>query len=80
MENTKKTPIAKFRDRALSVAVWQNISEDNNVRYSTTFEKQYKPEDGDWMVANSYSENDLLRIARLFNKAYDAISELKQSN
>lgn len=77
MTDKKKTPLIKLKDGGLCLSIWENIIEDGTVRHSISFEKNFKPEGKDWQKTYSYAEYDLLRISRLFIKAYDAISDLK---
>ena len=66
----------KIRDGRLAVTVWENTSEEGKVFYSTTLVRSYK--DGeDWKETTSLNENDLLKSARLLNKAFDHIQSQK---
>ena len=77
MTNQPAKPTAKLRDGVLSVAVWANKSEDGKLFYSTTFARSYK--DGeDWKETTSLNADDLLKVSRLLQRAYDKIVELKQ--
>ena len=69
-------PQAKLKDGLLTATVWENQTEDGKIFYSTTLSRSYKKGD-DWKESNSFNEDDLLGIARLAGKAYDAIKRLR---
>ena len=69
-------PQAKLNDGLLSATVWENRTEDGKTFYSTTLSRSYKAGD-EWKESNSFNEDDLLAIARLAGKAYDAIKRLR---
>ena len=76
-DQPKAKPTVKLRDGVLSVAIWANKSEEGNIFYSTTYARGYK--DGDeWKETTSLGADDLLKVSRLLQRAYDKIVELKQ--
>ena len=78
MTNSNQKPAAKFRDGNLTATLWKNASEKGTF-YSTEFERSYK--DGeDYKVSRSFSGNELLRVARLANKAYDKEQDLRTAD
>ena len=69
-------PVHKIRDGLLTANIWANEMTDKGVFYSVTFERSYK--DGEeWKSTNSYSNGDILKMARLAEKAYDKIRDLR---
>jgi hypothetical protein len=72
---TKTKPIRTLRDGAIKAAIWKNPS-DNGHFYSVHFSRTYK--DGEQLRdADSFSGTDLLKLAHLAGKAYDAIAKLR---
>jgi hypothetical protein len=67
-------PIQKINLYPVSAAIWRNETE-KGVRYSVTFEKSYKDGSGKWQSTSSFSESDLLLLAKAANKAHDEIQE-----
>lgn len=79
MSNTKQTPkqrpVETIRDGAIKAAIWRNESE-NGVFHGVTFSRTFKSGDGDLKDTGSYSGAQLLRLARLAEKAYDRAAKL----
>ncbi len=70
----KKQPIDTLRDGRVKATIWKNESEKGDI-YSVVFSRTYK--EGDALKnAPSLNRQDLLKVSRLANKAYDLISEL----
>ena len=60
----------------LKATIWFNRSEKGNTFASTEISRTYKTQDG-FRDSHSYSQDDLLRVARLAGMAFDRIIELK---
>jgi hypothetical protein len=73
----KAKPAMKFRDRNLSVAIWKNQG-DNGPWFSVTPARTYKQDD-QWKESDSYSDDELLRLAILFQDAYRWIRDAAQA-
>lgn len=72
-------PFENFRDGTVELAVWKNQKEDS-VFYSTTFTNSYKSEDGQWSKSQNFAPNELLKVSRLIDRAYQAIVDDKAAN
>ena len=76
MTNETRHPYASIRDGRLKATIWRNES-DNGVFFSVELSRTYTDDEGRPQDTNSFSGSDLLRVARLANKAYDLTSEAK---
>lgn len=72
-------PVAKLRDRGLTVTIWKNESEDGKSYYSANLSKSYKDDADEWKETNSLNADDMLRAANLLQQAYNKIIELRAS-
>lgn len=77
MENEKRKPTT-VRDKELKACVWENQNE-RGTYHSVTFAKTIKGEDGKPRDVQSFSQNDLLRIAELGRETYARINEMKRA-
>ena len=75
MTNDKKKPARTLRDGSIKAVIWRNDS-DKGAFYSVNFARSYKDGD-DWKETDSFSGSEILRVAHLAHKAYDAIAKLK---
>lgn len=70
-------PIREFRSRGLKVAVWENQTEQDGqtvVQHSLTTQKRYRDrQTGEWKDSSTLFPDDILRMARLLERAYDWI-------
>jgi len=73
----KAKPAQKFRDRNLTVTIWKNQG-DNGPWYSVTPARTYKQGDA-WKETDSYSDDELLRLAQLLEDAYRWIRDAAQA-
>lgn len=71
MSNAK--PVITLKDGLISAAIWRNKAEDGTLRYSVSFARAYLKDD-EWRSSHSYSRAELLRLARLSERAYDWIA------
>lgn len=75
-------PHLKKRDGLLTATVWENTvsTEDGEkTRLSIHLVRNYK--DGeDWKETSSFSPSELLKVARLAERTYDAILRKRQSD
>lgn len=74
-KKTKQRPVETLRDGALKASIWKNESE-NGIFFAVNFARTYKNGDGDLNDTDSFSGSQLLRLARLADKAYDRTSKL----
>lgn len=76
MANNK--PTATLRDGRIKATIWKQSSEKGDF-YRVNFTRGYQDETGAWHDSDSFSGTELLRLARLAGKAYDATSELRST-
>lgn len=74
---TKNKPITTLRDGTLKATLWANDTQQGGVLYSVEFSRSYKDSNDQWQESSSFSNGEILRVARLAEKTYDLISELK---
>jgi cell wall assembly regulator SMI1 len=77
-KKTKQRPVETLRDGAIKAAIWKNESE-KGAFFSVTFARTYKDKDGDLQDTESFSGSQLLRLARLADKAYERTAKLAQA-
>ena len=70
-------PRVRHRDGLVQVAVWEKETNKGPV-YNTERTRSYRDEDGKWQKTHSIPERDLLKAARLDQKAYESIARLRQ--
>ncbi|MEP3477813.1 MAG: hypothetical protein ABJZ55_01060 [Fuerstiella sp.] len=77
IDRSKQKPVAKFEATGgLLVAVWKNDN-GGKVTYSSSIEKSYRADSGDYRNTQNLYGNDLLRLSRLLQLADDWIEEAK---
>lgn len=72
-------PAMKLRDGTLSATIWRNPTE-KGYRYSVNLSRVYEDEHGNLRDSDSFSGNELLRIARLAQIAYGEILTLREQD
>ncbi len=75
--NDTRRPMHKHRDGALEVAIWRRETEKGPV-FNTERTRSYRDENGNWQKTNVVPERDLLRAARLDQKAYETIQSQRE--
>ncbi|TWT36621.1 hypothetical protein KOR34_15270 [Posidoniimonas corsicana] len=68
-------PFATLRDGALKATIWANTTDEGRTRYSITLTRSYTDADGNWHDTNYLNRSELLRVAHLASKAFDAVGE-----
>ena len=76
MSTETNKPVKTLRDGNIKAIIWRNES-DKGPFYNVQFLRSYKAGDGDWREANSFSNGEILKVAKLADKAYDATLHLK---
>lgn len=76
-KSDQSRPIAKHRDGAIETAIWKRET-DKGPAYNTERSRSYRDQDGNWQSTNVIPERDLLKAARLDQKAYETIQELRE--
>jgi hypothetical protein len=77
-DNTKNRPVETLRDGAIKAAIWKNESE-NGAFFNVTFARTYRDAEGNPHDTDSFSGSQLLRLARLADKAYDRTAKLTKA-
>jgi hypothetical protein len=75
--STNQKPILTIRDGALKASIWENMTDDNKTFHSVTFGRTFTDAENNAKTASSFSGGDILKIARLADKAYDRIAEIR---
>jgi len=70
-DNKKPIKVTLF---PVTANIWRNETE-KGVFYSVTFERSYKDDGGKWQSSSSFSESDLLLLAKAADQAHDKIQE-----
>jgi hypothetical protein len=68
---TKKPPVAKFRDQGAAVSVWERPT-DKGTFYSVTIECSYKSGD-DWKNTDFVQDNQIQTLHKLLDLAHTDI-------
>lgn len=77
MSDKHNKPALTLTDGALKAAIWRNEKE-GGAFYSVTFSRSYKKREGEYADAYSYSGSELLRLAKLADRAYSEAHALRE--
>ncbi len=69
-------PVAKHRDGAVEVAIWRRET-DNGPVFNTERSRSYRDQEGNWQSTSVIPERDLLKAARLDQRAYESIQQMR---
>ncbi len=72
MSTSTKKPVDTLRDGSLKAVIWANFGEKGTF-YSVQLSRSYQDAENNWHESDSFSNAQLLRIARLAQIAYDEI-------
>lgn len=75
MTKNSNKPAIVLRDGSLAATIWRNESEQGNSYFTTVFSRTFT-EGEEVRSSNTFSTNELLRVAHLAFRAYDAVREL----
>jgi hypothetical protein len=78
MSNAK--PASRVTLFPVSAAVWANETKDGKTYYAVTFERSYKNEKGEWASSSSFSEGDLLLLAKVADLAHSEVVKLRAND
>lgn len=79
MANTTTPPLDKLLDGNLKVTIWENDGKSGK-RYSVSAVRIYKDANDQWQETPTFARSELLRMARLLEKAYDRIAFQREVN
>lgn len=77
-KQTKQRPVETLRDGTIKAAIWKNESE-NGAFFNVTFARTFKDSAGELKDTDGFSGAQLLRLARLADKAYERTSKLARA-
>ena len=66
-QQAKRKPVYEMRFGTIKAAIWRNDTVAGPM-YGTTFERLYKPQDGEWSSSASFGRDDLLLVAKLADR------------
>jgi hypothetical protein len=72
----RNKPFHEIRDGLIKATIWKNTRQKNErpiIIYSVDVTRSYKDNGGNWKESTSFSGNELLRVANLYERAYNAI-------
>lgn len=72
-------PLDTIRDGSLKATIWKRETENRSF-YSVELTRSYTDKDGKWHDSSSFVGDELLRIARLAQLAYDETLYHRQSD
>ncbi|QDV71876.1 hypothetical protein [Botrimarina mediterranea] len=79
-QSLNNKPLATVRDGAIKATIWTNPTDKGGVRYSVEISRSYTDAQGKWHDTHYFGRNELLRVAHLAAKAYDAIAQAGIAN
>jgi hypothetical protein len=78
MSTSNAKPVDTIRDGSLKAVIWANFGEKGTF-YSVQITRSYQDAENNWHESDSFTNAQLLRIARLAHIAYDEIL-IRRSN
>jgi len=75
-DEQKNRPVESHRDGAVEVAIWRRDTEKGPV-FNTERTRSYQDQEGNWRKTHSIPERDLLKAARLDQRAYESIQQMR---
>ncbi|WP_417847305.1 hypothetical protein [Thalassoglobus sp.] len=73
-----KQPIHRIRIGTVSVAIFENKTDEGQTFYNTQFDRSYRNGD-EWKHTRSFGKDDLLVVGKLADQAHSWITEQLQS-
>ncbi len=77
MSTQTNKPVQKFKDGAVTMALYENQHE-NRVWHNITIGKLYKDDQGRWQESRNFNEHDLLKLQNMIPQAYAHIQHRQQ--
>lgn len=78
MKEDTNQPVIKIRDGSLTATAWSRRSPEGKLRIRCRIVRSYQDEKGGWRESPEFSGAELLRIARLAERAYDEEQRLRR--
>ena len=79
MSETTTRPVFKLRYGNVSAAVWLRNTSSAGFFYDTTFQKNFRREDGTWGDSTSFEDRDLPNLAKAAADVHTWIYQQKAS-
>ena len=74
MKSTNNQPIEKYTLGRLSLAVWENRSDDGETYYKVTLDRRYRDAQGTWQTTNAFGIRDLPALIVLIQHVVAALA------
>ena len=74
--NNKNGPVEVVKDGAIRSAVFRNEG-DKGPYFTTTIEKRWQDDDGNWHSTARFSEREALRASEVLRKSHDVMIGLR---
>lgn len=78
-KQSKNRPVETIRDASIKAAIWRNETSEGKAFFNVTFARTFKDADGNLQDTESFSGAQLLRLARLADKAYERTAKLAKA-
>lgn len=79
MSTNNNQPVEKLHDGLIEIAIWKNQTDKGHF-YSTSVTNSYQDDSGAFKTTERFSPEELLKLNRLTDLAYDRIRELRQAD
>jgi hypothetical protein len=80
MNTTNNKPIITLRDRGLKASIWRDHDKQGKPYYPVTITRTYKDDQGNYHDTDRLLGDELLRMARLCERAYDIALQYRQQD
>lgn len=70
-------PLFKLHDGLMTLTIWENPTETSS-RFNYELSRSYQDEDNKWHETTSLSGSEPLQAARLYERAYDRVAQIRQ--
>lgn len=71
-------PVETLRDGSLKAVIWSNETKDGGAFHTVALSRTYEDRNGQLQDTNSFSANELPRVARLTDEAYGRVLDMKR--
>jgi hypothetical protein len=78
MSQENNAPVQRIRIGSVSVAIFENTTDDGAAFYNAQFDRSYRSGD-EWKRTRSFGRDDLLVLAKLSNQAHTWIVDQLQN-
>lgn len=78
MTSNSNKPVEKISVGSVTASVFRNEGKEGATFYKTTIENRYR-QDEEWKTTSSYSQHDLVNLAKVALLAHSAVTKLSRS-